>query len=62
MPEAEKRIAELRNLIREADRKYYVFDAPELTDAQYDKWRQTFRVTDCVSGIHGLSGGGEQLL
>lgn len=38
MPEAETRIAELRTLIREADRKYYVLDAPELTDAQYDKF------------------------
>ncbi len=37
MPEIESRIAELRNQIREADRKYYVLDAPELTDAQYDK-------------------------
>lgn len=37
MPETEIRIAELRNLIREADRKYYVLDAPDLTDAQYDK-------------------------
>lgn len=37
MPEAEKRISELRAVIREADRKYYVLDAPDLTDAQYDK-------------------------
>ena len=37
MPEIESRIAGLRNQIREADRKYYVLDAPELTDAQYDK-------------------------
>ena len=38
MPTAEERIAELRNIIREADRKYYVLDAPDLTDAQYDKF------------------------
>ena len=37
MPEVESRIFELREIIREADRKYYVLDAPDLTDAQYDR-------------------------
>ena len=31
-----RRVAELRDLLREADHRYYVLDDPELTDAQYD--------------------------
>ena len=38
MSSAADRIAELRDLIRDADRKYYVLDAPDLTDAQYDQF------------------------
>ena len=38
MSNPSERISELRNIIREADRKYYLLDAPELTDAQYDRF------------------------
>ncbi len=35
-PRVQHRAAELRTLIEEADRRYYVDDAPTLTDAEYD--------------------------
>lgn len=35
-PDAGRRAEELRALIREADHRYYVLDAPTLTDAEYD--------------------------
>src|ERR1700704_4052699 len=31
------RIAELRTLLREASHRYYVLDAPTLSDAEYDR-------------------------
>ena len=34
---ASKRIDELRERIREADRAYYVLDSPVLSDAEYDR-------------------------
>jgi len=36
MTDAE-RIAELRDLIREHERRYYVLAAPTLTDAEFDR-------------------------
>ena len=34
--DAAARVTELRELIRQADHRYYVLDAPALTDAEYD--------------------------
>ena len=33
----EKRVAELREKLREASHRYYVLDAPTLSDAEYDR-------------------------
>jgi len=38
MPAPAKRAAELRRLLERADRAYYVLDAPEVSDAEYDRW------------------------
>jgi len=35
--QAEKRLKELRELINYHNYRYYVLDAPEITDAEYDK-------------------------
>ena len=32
------RAAELRQLITRANHAYYVLDAPEVSDAEYDRW------------------------
>ena len=34
--EARRRLNELRNLIERSDRQYYLLDAPEISDAEYD--------------------------
>ncbi len=36
---AERRLRELRELINRYDRQYYVYDSPEVTDAEYDALR-----------------------
>lgn len=37
LEEARKRINELRDLIRYHNYRYYVLDAPEISDAEYDR-------------------------
>src|SRR5438105_3843917 len=34
---AERRAAELRRILEDASRRYYILDAPTISDAQYDK-------------------------
>jgi DNA ligase (NAD+) len=38
MPSPAQRAAELRRLIDRANHAYYVLDAPEVSDAEYDRW------------------------
>jgi DNA ligase (NAD+) len=37
-PSPDDRARELRDLINRANRAYYVLDAPEVSDAEYDRW------------------------
>src|SRR5919201_6149811 len=37
MPDAHQRASELRQLLNEANYRYYVLDAPTLSDAEYDR-------------------------
>ncbi len=36
-PKPERRVAELRDLIRHHEHRYYVLDAPEISDAEFDR-------------------------
>ena len=45
--EAQKRIIELRNIIKENSEAYYVYDAPKITDFEYDElYRELKRLED----------------
>lgn len=35
--EAKQRIDELKEILNEANRSYYILDAPEISDFEYDK-------------------------
>src|ERR1700747_1122903 len=47
--QAAKRIAELSAEIRHHDKRYYVLDSPEISDAQYDK---LFRELEALEAAH----------
>ncbi|HTK56845.1 MAG TPA: NAD-dependent DNA ligase LigA, partial [Gemmatimonadales bacterium] len=48
-PAAEKRAAELRGLLDRANHEYYVLDAPQLPDAEYDRY---FRELQALEAEH----------
>ena len=43
-----ERVAELRALIEEADRHYYLRDAPTVADAEYDAWMRELQELEAV--------------
>ena len=45
--EAQKRVTELRAVIKENNEAYYVFDAPKITDFEYDElYRELKRIEE----------------
>jgi len=48
MPSAAQRATELRGLIDRANHAYYVLDAPEVSDAEYDRWMRELQALEAA--------------
>ena len=50
--EAKQRIDELKEILNEANRSYYILDAPEISDFEYDKLiRELIVLEGKISGV-----------